>query len=57
MCDLGQSFGFDRTRLWPDDDSPVLRVSGGVYAQKEQAQLENAFYEVLAGYPINNPRG
>ena len=48
MCELGQSFGFDHTRIWPDDNSPVVRVSGGVYAQKDQAELERAFYEVLA---------
>lgn len=48
MCELGQSFGFDHTRIWPDDNSPVVRVSGGVYVQKEQAELESAFREVLA---------
>lgn len=47
LCDLGQSFGFDRTRIWPDDNSPALRISGGIYAQKEQAELERAFYEAL----------
>lgn len=47
LTDLGQSFGFDRTRIWPDDNSPILRISGGVYAQKEQTELERAFYEAL----------
>lgn len=47
MCELGQSFGFDHTRIWPDDNSPALRISGGIYAQKEQAELERAFYEAL----------
>lgn len=35
LCDLGQSFGFDRTRIWPDDNSPIVRISGGIYPEKE----------------------
>ncbi|MBI2338182.1 PLP-dependent transferase [Candidatus Daviesbacteria bacterium] len=50
LCDLGQSFGFDRTRIWPDDSSPVVRVSGGIYSEAEQAALDKAFYQVLSDY-------
>ncbi len=48
MCELGQSFGFDKSRIWPDDHAPVVRVSGGTYLPKEEIELERAFYLVLS---------
>ena len=48
LCDLGQSFGFDRSRIWPDDNAPVVRISGGVYTDEEQTALDKAFAEVLS---------
>lgn len=48
LCDLGQSFGFDRTRIWPDDNTSVVRISGGVYSALEEALLDNAFHKVLS---------
>lgn len=48
LCDLGQSFGFDRTRIWPDDNSPYVRISGGIYSEEAQAELDKAFSEVLS---------
>lgn len=48
LCDLGQSFGFNRSRIWPDDNAPVVRVSGGIYSEEEQAELDKAFSEVLS---------
>lgn len=47
LCDLGQSFGFDRTRIWPDDNVPAVRISGGLYSEEEQTQLDKAFYKIL----------
>lgn len=29
FCKLGQSFGFDETRIWPDDRSGNVRIAGG----------------------------
>ena len=29
FCDLGQSFGFDRTRIWPDSGFPTVRIACG----------------------------
>lgn len=34
-ADLGQSFGFDRTRILPDDKSGTVRVSGGADTDTE----------------------
>lgn len=48
LCELGQSFGFTRTRIWPDDNSPYVRISGGIYSEEEQAELDEAFYKVLS---------
>ncbi len=48
LCDLGQSFGFERSRIWPDDNSPVVRISGGIYSPSEQVGLDQAFGEVLS---------
>ncbi len=50
LCELGQSFGFDRSRIWPDDSSATLRISGGIYSEAEQAELDKAFYEALSNY-------
>jgi cystathionine beta-lyase/cystathionine gamma-synthase len=33
--DLGQSFGFDRTRLLPDERAPAVRIAGGAYTDVE----------------------
>lgn len=49
LCELGQSFGFDKSRIWPDDNSPVVRISGGIYSEEDQRRLDEAFYEVLSG--------
>lgn len=47
LCDLGQSFGFNRTRIWPDDNAPVIRISGGIYSPEEKMALDQAFAETL----------
>lgn len=49
-CELGQSFGFDRSRIWPDDNEPTLRISGGIYTEEEQTALDQAFFEVLTTF-------
>lgn len=46
-CDLGQSFGFDRTRLWPDSSYPTIRIAGGMENQEGLEQLSSALKEVL----------
>lgn len=50
LCDLGQSFGFDRSRIWPDDNAPVVRISGGIYPEEEQIQLDQAFKGKLSSF-------
>lgn len=34
-ADLGQSFGFDKTRILPDERYPAVRVAGGAYSDTE----------------------
>lgn len=50
MCELGQSFGFDKSRIWPDDNAPVVRISGGTYTEDESQRLENAFFGTLSSF-------
>ena len=45
-CELGQSFGFNKTRILPDANYPAVRVSGG--ARSEGQQIGTAFAEVLS---------
>lgn len=42
-CRLGQSFGFNQTRLWPDSSYPSLRVAGGTESKEEINVLAAAF--------------
>lgn len=35
-ADLGQSFGFDRTRILPDEYCPTVRISGGAYTDTDE---------------------
>lgn len=44
----GQSFGFARLRILTYEH-PVIRISGGIYSEEEQAELDEAFYEALSG--------
>lgn len=44
LCRLGQSFGFDETRFWPDDRFPVLRVAGG--ANQTEEDMESLLPEI-----------
>ena len=46
-CRLGQSFGFDQTRLWPDQSYPAFRVAGGTENEEEVRKLAEAFKESL----------
>lgn len=50
LCDLGQSFGFDRVRIWPDDNTPVVRISGGRYSEGQRSALDQAFSRVLSAF-------
>lgn len=46
-CRLGQSFGFDHTRIWPDSNFPAIRVAGGTESEENMEQLAQAFNRVL----------
>lgn len=48
FCKLGQSFGFDNTRIWPDDRFPVVRVAGGTEDINKIGLLREAFKEALS---------
>ncbi len=48
-CDLGQSFGLDRTRIWFKLDKPYIRISGGVENLEDIKSLSYAFIKVLKG--------
>ncbi|OGE15494.1 hypothetical protein A3F00_00825 [Candidatus Daviesbacteria bacterium RIFCSPHIGHO2_12_FULL_37_11] len=47
-CNLGQSFGFDRTRIWPDPHFDVIRIAGGTENKAEIQELSEAFKETLS---------
>lgn len=47
-CDLGQSFGFERTRIWPDNQFPVVRIAGGTESSET---VEVISQEVLRIFP------
>ncbi len=44
-CELGQSFGFDKTRILPDAHYPCIRIAGG--ATTDTDKLGRAFQEAL----------
>jgi cystathionine beta-lyase/cystathionine gamma-synthase len=46
-ADLGQSFGFDRARILPDQHFPVVRIAGGVHTNVDE--LGAALYEAAIG--------
>lgn len=46
-CNLGQSFGFDRTRIWPDPNYPTIRIAGGTEDREDLEQLSLIFKGVL----------
>lgn len=46
QADLGQRFGFDRTRILPDDRAGTIRISGG--ADTDALALGEAFREALS---------
>ena len=46
-CELGQSFAFDRTRIWPDANFPTVRISGGVESPGDIEALSLEFSNVL----------
>lgn len=48
FCRLGQSFGFNETRIWPDQSYPAIRIAGGTEDEDSLRLLEDAFYESLA---------
>jgi cystathionine beta-lyase/cystathionine gamma-synthase len=35
-AELGQSFGFDRTRILPDEFAPTVRISGGAFTNTDE---------------------
>lgn len=43
-CELGQSFGFDKTRIWPDTNFPIVRIAGGT---EKPEILEEICQEVI----------
>lgn len=45
-CELGQSFGFDKTRILPNESYPCVRIAGG--ANSEIVRLGEAFHEALS---------
>ena len=47
-CDLGQSFGCDRTRIWPDAQFPAIRISGGTEEPEEVAKIAEGFRKALS---------
>lgn len=46
-CRLGQSFGFDHTRIWPDPNYPAIRIAGGTEREMGIHQLAEAFRDSL----------
>lgn len=44
---LGQSFGFDHTRIWPDPNYPAIRISAGTEGDEEIQELAEAFKNTL----------
>lgn len=46
-CELGQSFGFDKTRIWFDPSYASIRVSGGLEKPDQIEVLKRAFQEGL----------
>ncbi len=51
-CTLGQSFGFETTRIWFDKRAPFIRISGGAQSESKNSFVAKAFCDVLES--INN---
>ncbi len=47
LCELGQSFGFDRTRIFPDSNYPCVRISTGTEDEETALSVRSAFKEVI----------
>ncbi len=47
-CELGQSFGLDRTRIFPDLTAQTVRISGGIEDAQTIAELKSAFRHTIA---------
>ncbi|MBI2074586.1 MAG: PLP-dependent transferase [Candidatus Levybacteria bacterium] len=47
LCELGQSFGFPKTRIWFDPSYSAVRVSGGLETPEQMEILTTAFKEGL----------
>ncbi len=46
-CELGQSFGFDKTRIWPDASYPTVRVASGTEDKTELEQICGAIVKTF----------
>lgn len=46
-CELGQSFAFDKTRVWPDANFPTVRISGGAERPEDIVVLSHEFASIL----------
>lgn len=46
-CELGQSFAFDKTRIWPDANFPTVRISGGTESPVDVHALSKEFLNIL----------
>lgn len=46
-CELGQSFAFDKTRIWPDANFPTVRISGGAEKPEDIEILSQELGNVL----------
>lgn len=51
---FGQSFGFDHTRIWWEDEASIIRVAGGMETPEQMAVLAPAFQEALDS--VGKPR-
>ncbi|MCL4353786.1 hypothetical protein M1615_05005, partial [Patescibacteria group bacterium] len=47
-CELGQSFGFAKTRIWLAPNDSGVRVSGGLETKDQLEILQEAFKESLS---------
>ena len=48
LCEIGQSFGFDKTRIYPYYGNPFVRIAGGAsHSSDEVGELANALASAL----------
>ena len=51
-CDLGQSFGFERTRIWPYTGFPTVRISGGEETAEQIEELGEELEGILSSLRV-----